>query len=205
MPPPPPPLSPSQSGDPLGLEELRRAYNVYHGMLPHDPVGALRRHFQGTYLNWRFAVALLPHGATNICLRQLQALLSRGQHTPDDLINVSIWRFNHHQPDKERIWVPHLACAHKVIAPPTEPQPAERPGVEKEPRRSSAPMPSTSDHTMAQRPGKAGQAERRGTTFGQRWSGTRNCRGRRHTRSPRGASPAAPSPWWCWRTATTTS
>ena len=39
-----------------------------------------------------------------------------------------MWWFNYHHPDQGRIWVPHLATAHKLIAPPTEPQPAPKPG-----------------------------------------------------------------------------
>ena len=47
---------------------------------------------------------------------------------PDDLINLWMWSFNHHQPDQGRIWVPHLAWAHTLVAPPTEPRPARSPG-----------------------------------------------------------------------------
>ena len=75
---PPPPPRPPQLGDPLGLEELRRVYDVYHGMPPHDLLGALQGQFQSVHPDRHFAVALLPHGATNICVRQLQALLTPG-------------------------------------------------------------------------------------------------------------------------------
>ena len=71
---------------------------------------------------------LLPHGATNILGRQLQALLTPGQRTPDDVIDVWIWWFNYHQPDQKQIWVRNLAWAHTLIALPTEPQPALSPG-----------------------------------------------------------------------------
>ena len=91
-------------------------------------VDALRGHFQGLHLDRRFTVAPLPHGATNICVRQLQALLNPGERTPDDLVDVWIWWFNLHQPDQARVWVPHLAWAHTLIAPPTEPRPAPSTG-----------------------------------------------------------------------------
>ena len=69
--PPLPPL-PLHSGDPLRLEELRRAYEVYNGTPSHNLVGALRAHFQDVRTDRPFAAALLPHGATNICVQQLQ-------------------------------------------------------------------------------------------------------------------------------------
>ena len=125
---PPPPPTPLQSGGPLELEGLQRAYDVYHGTSPHDLVGALQGHFQGVHQDRRFTVALLPHGATNICVRQLHKLPSLGQRTPDDLIDERIWWFNHQQPKQGRIWVPHLAWAHTLIAAPTRPRPATSPG-----------------------------------------------------------------------------
>ena len=64
---PPPPRLP-QSRDPLGLEELRRAYNVHHSTPPQDLVDTLLAHFQGIHPDWRFAVTFLPRGATNICV-----------------------------------------------------------------------------------------------------------------------------------------
>ena len=124
---PPLPLRLPQSGDPFGLEELHRAYNVYHGTPPHDLVGALWEHFQGVHPDRCFAVTLLTHVATNICVQQLQALLPPGQRTPDNLINVRIRWFTDLQPDQERIWVPQLAWAQTLIAPPTGPQPAPSP------------------------------------------------------------------------------
>ena len=103
-------------------------YNIYNRTPSPNLVDALRVHFQGIRGDWRFPVALLPHGATNICVRQLQALLTLGQQVPDDRVNVWIWWFNYHQPDQGRLWVPHLARAHKLIAPPHEPRPAPNPG-----------------------------------------------------------------------------
>ena len=44
------------------------------------------------------------------------------------LIDVCICWFNYHQPDQGRIWVPHPAWAHTVLALPTQPQPAPNPG-----------------------------------------------------------------------------
>ena len=85
-------------------------------------------HFQGVSCDRRFTAALLSHGATNICVQQLQALLTLRQCTPDDIIDVWIWWFNYHQPDRGRVWVPHLDWAHMLITPPTEPRPAPNPG-----------------------------------------------------------------------------
>ena len=124
----PPPPRPPHSGDHLDLEELRRAYDVYHRTPSDNLVDALRAHFQGARTDRRFAAALLSHGATNMRVGQLRGLLTLGQRTPDDLIDVWIWWFKYHQADNWRIWVPHLAWAHMLIAPPTEPQPAANPG-----------------------------------------------------------------------------
>ena len=110
------------------LEELQRAYDSYHRTPRHNLVDALGTHFQDVRSDRRFAGALLPHGATNICVRQLQVLLTLGQRTPDNLIDVRIWWFHYHQPDRLRKWVPHLAWAHTLVAPPTEPGPAPNPG-----------------------------------------------------------------------------
>ena len=78
-------------------------------------------------------------GLPNICVQQLQALITRGQCTLEDLIDVWIWLFNYHHPDQGRIWVLHLAWAHTLSAPPTEPQPAPKPGG----RTRAAPQLST--------------------------------------------------------------
>ena len=111
-----------------GLEELWRAYSVYHGTFLHDLVGALQEHFKDVCPDRGFIVTLPLHGATNFCVRQLLALLNPGQRTPDNLNDVWIWLFNQHQPDEEQIWVQHLAWAHTLIAPPNKPQPAPSPG-----------------------------------------------------------------------------
>ena len=125
---PPPPPRPPHVGDHLDLEELRRAYDIYHRTPSPNLVDALGMHFQGVRGDLRFVSALLPHGATNICVRQLQALLTLGQCTPDDLIDVWVWSFNYHNPDRGQVWVPHLAWAQTLIPPLTEPRPAPRPG-----------------------------------------------------------------------------
>ena len=125
---PPQPPRPPQSGEPPGLEELRRPYDVYHSTPSHNLLGALRAHFHDVRPERRFAAALLPHGATNICVRQLQALLIPGKRTPNDLIDLWIWSFNHQQPDQGLIWVPHPDWAHTLIAPPTDPRAAPSPG-----------------------------------------------------------------------------
>ena len=125
---PPPPPRPPHVGEHLDLEQLRRAYDIYHRTPSCNLVDALRVQFQGVHGDRRFAAALLLHGATNMCVRQLQALLILRQRTPDDLMDVWIWWLNYHQQDRGRVWVPHLAWAHTLIPPPTEPRLAPSPG-----------------------------------------------------------------------------
>ena len=200
---PPPPPSPRQSGDPHGLDELRRAYDVYQGTSAYDLVSTLRGHVQGVPPDRRFAAALLPHGAT-MELRQHPALLTRGQHTRDDLIEGWTWWFNDHRPHQGRIWVPHLAWAHMLIARSTRTRPAPGPGGRERaaPQLNADALNISPDIGLA---GEAGQPDRGGTASVQLWSATRTQWGRRHTRSLRGAAPPATSPWWWWRTATTTN
>ena len=100
---PPPYPRPPHVGDHLDLEELRRAYDIYHRTPSHNLVDALGTHFQNVGSDWCFFAALLPHGATNICVRQLKALLTLGQRTLDNLIDVWIWWFNYRQPDRGQI------------------------------------------------------------------------------------------------------
>ena len=57
-----------------------------------------------------------PNGATTIEVRHLQALLTLGQQTVDDLLDLGIWWLNCHEPDQGQVWVPHLAWAHTLIA-----------------------------------------------------------------------------------------
>ena len=121
---------------PLDHEELRVAYHVNHSSPPHTLVEALWGHFLGLDPDRRFAVAPLPHGATIICVRQLQALLSPGERTPDSLVDMWIWWLNIHQPDQGRVWVPHLALAHTLIAPPPAPGLHQVPGAQNKPRLS---------------------------------------------------------------------
>ena len=158
---------PLHSGDPLGLEELRRAYDVYHRTPSRDLVDAPRAHVHNVCTDQRFAVALLPHGATNICVRQLQALLGPGQLTPDNLLHMWILWFHYHQPDQRLIWVPHLVWAHTLIAPPTKPQPAPSPRD----RRRATPQLSADALNILPYDGLAywesRTAPERGTTSGQ--------------------------------------
>ena len=106
--PPPLPRAPQLRGmGPLDLEELRGSYDVYHSNLPHA-LGCPRRHLQGLRPDRCFAVALPPHGATNICMQQLHLFIP-GKRTADDLVDVWIWWFNLHQPDKAQVCVTHLA------------------------------------------------------------------------------------------------
>ena len=124
---PPRPPQPRDRG-PLGQAELRENCDVYYNTPPHALVDTLRRHFQGLHPNRRFAVALLPHGAGNVYVRQLQTKLTPGERVVDDLVDVWIWWFNLHQPDQGRMWVPHLSWMHTIIAPPTERRPAPSAG-----------------------------------------------------------------------------
>ena len=114
---PSPAPRPPHAGDHLDVEELRRVYDTYHQTRSPNLVDALRVHFQGVCGDRQFAAALLPHGPTNIHVRHLQALLTLGQQTLDDLVDAWIWWFNCHLPDHGRVWVPHLAWAHTRIAP----------------------------------------------------------------------------------------
>ena len=124
----PPPPRPLHAVDHLDPEELRRLNDIYHRTPSPNLVDAHRVHFQGVCGDQQFAAALLPHGATNIRVRHHQALLTLGQQTPDDLVDVWISWFKCHQPDQGRVWVLHLAWAHTLIAPPTETRPAPNPG-----------------------------------------------------------------------------
>ena len=81
----------------------------------------------------------LPHTATTkIFVRELQALFNSETQITDDLVDAWIWWFNTQEPDQGGVWVPHLAWAHTLIAPPTEPRPAPSTGG----RERAAPSPS---------------------------------------------------------------
>ena len=85
---PPPPPRPSQAGDHLDLEDLLTVYDIYHGAPSPNLVDALPEHLLGFRGDRRFAAALPPYGATTIRVPHLQALLTLGQQTPDDLVDV---------------------------------------------------------------------------------------------------------------------
>ena len=76
-------------------------------------------------------MTLMPHGATNVYVRQLQTLLSPEERVPEDFVNVWMWWFNLPRPDQEGMWVPHLSWTHRVIATPTERQPVPSAGGRK--------------------------------------------------------------------------
>ena len=106
----PPPRAPQQTDTgPVAQEELQRAYDLNHSTSPQAPIDTLRGHFQELHLNRLFAVAPLPHGATSVYVRHLQAFLTPGERVPDNLVDVWIWWFNVHHPEQGRVWVPHLA------------------------------------------------------------------------------------------------
>ena len=73
---PPPPPRPPHVGDHLDLEGLQRAYDIYRRTPSPNLVDALRMHFRGVRGDRPLAAALLQHGATNICVRQLESLLT---------------------------------------------------------------------------------------------------------------------------------
>ena len=80
----------------------------------------------------------LPHAAsTYISVRQLQALVSPKMQTANDSVDTWIWWFNFNQPDQGGAWVPYLGWAHTLIAPLTEPRPAQSTGG----RVRAAPQP----------------------------------------------------------------
>ena len=103
-------------------------YGIYHRTPSANLVDALRIHLEGVRGDRGFSAALLPDRATTIHVRYLNALVTLGQQTPDNLVDVWIGRFNCHQQDQGRVWVPHLAWAHTLIATATAPRPAPSPG-----------------------------------------------------------------------------
>ena len=80
----------------------------------------------------------LPHAATTeIFVRHLQALVTRGTQISDNLVDTWIWWFNTHQPAQGGVWAPHLGWTHKRIALPTDPRLAPSAGG----RERAAPPP----------------------------------------------------------------
>ena len=61
-------------------------------------------------------------------MRQIQTLLNPGESIPDDLVVTWIWWFNLHQPAEGRLWVPQLAWAPTLVAPPADRRPAPAAG-----------------------------------------------------------------------------
>ena len=82
MPPPPPRPAQPRDGGPLDRGGLPGGYDVYHSTPPHALVDALRGRFQGLHRNRPFAMALLPHGATSVQVRQLQVLVRPVERAP---------------------------------------------------------------------------------------------------------------------------
>ena len=138
MPPPPPRPPQRRNTDLFDREELRAIYDIHANTPPCGLVAALRRHLQDVNRNRLCAVVPLPHAAaTNISVRQLQALDSPGMQIADDLVDARIWWFNFHQPDQGGVWVRHLGWAHTLMAPATEPRPTPSTGG----RERAAPQP----------------------------------------------------------------
>ena len=101
-------------------------------------MATLRGHLRDVNRNRLFAVVPLPHAAaTEIFVRQLQALVTPRAQVFDDLVEAWIWWFNTHQPGQGGVWVPHLGWVHTLIAPPTDPRPAPSTGG----RKGAAPPP----------------------------------------------------------------
>ena len=101
-------------------------------------MAALRRHLEDPNPNRLFDLVCPPQAAsTDISVLQLQELVTPGMQIADDLVDAWIWWFNFNQPDKERVWVRHLGCAHGLSAPPVELGPAPSTGG----RELAAPQP----------------------------------------------------------------
>ena len=84
----------------------------------------LREHLCDVDPNGLFAVVPLPHAAASeIFVRQIQALATPGTQLSDDLVEAWIWWFNTHHPARGGVWVPNLGWIHTLIAPLTDPRP----------------------------------------------------------------------------------
>ena len=122
-------------------EELEAIYDINANTPPCGLVAALQRHLQDVNPNRLFWVVPLLHAtSTDISVRRLQALITPGMQIADNLVDAWIWWFNFNQPDQGGLWVPHLGCAHVLIAPPTQPSPAPKTGG----RERAAPRPRAS-------------------------------------------------------------
>ena len=113
-------------------------------------MAALREHLHDVNPNRLFAVVPLPHAATTeIFVRQLQALVTRGTKISDDLVEAWIWWFNTYQPAQGGVWVRNLGWVHTLIAPPTDPRPAPstggREGAAQPPRPETLRIPPHED------------------------------------------------------------
>ena len=137
--PPPTPRPPQRRSTGLFDDaELRALYGIHATTPSSELVAALREHLQDVNPSRLFAVVPLPHAAaTQIFVRQLQALVTPGTQITDNLVDTWIWWFNTHQPDQGGVWVPHLGWTHTLIAPPTDPRPAPSTGG----RERAAPPP----------------------------------------------------------------
>ena len=129
MPPAPPRAPQARDDSALTPAERPGIYDIIHN------VTAPRRHFQHFHPGRLVTTAPLPQGAIPIYVRQIQTLLNPRESMTDDLVDTWFWWFNIHQPAEDRMWVPQLACAHTLIAPPAPRRPAPSPGA------TAAPQP----------------------------------------------------------------
>ena len=137
--PPPAPRPPQRRGTgPFDDAEVRGLYGIHASTPSSELVATLREHLRDVCWNRLFAVVPLPHAATTgIFVRQLQALVTHGAQVSKDLVEVSIWWFNTHQPAQGGVWVPHQGWVHTLIAPPTDPRPAPSTGCKERAARGA--------------------------------------------------------------------
>ena len=166
--------------DPFDDAELRALYGIHATAPSSGLVAALWEHLQSVNPNRLLAVVSLPHAATtDIFVRQLQALVTPGTQMTEDVVDAWIWWFNTHQPDQGGIWVPQLGWAHRLIAPPSDPNPRPAPGAGNGPPRHREPKTSTSHGTKTSQNEKGGQPAMGVVTSSACWSGTRTLHAQR--------------------------
>ena len=107
-------------------------------------VSNLRRHFQHFHPGRLVTTVPLPQGTIPIYVRHIQTLLNPGESMLDDRIDAWIWWFNLHQSAEDKLWVPQLAWAHTLVAPPATRRPAPSPGA----RPRATPQPRAGNHNI---------------------------------------------------------
>ena len=109
---------------PFDNAELRALYGIQATTPSSELVATLREHLRDVNPDWLFAVVPLPHTATTeIFVRQLEALVTRGHRSQTTLLNRGSGGSTPYKPAQGGAWVPHLGWVHTLIAPPTDPRP----------------------------------------------------------------------------------